>query len=148
MLSPSASYVTSLIFNLRPFACNVATIQLIRLTARYQERPSVLHKCANPACSSLFLSLSRGKLFLLDTDYSAAAASGNAPAIRRGRSGRQMERYWLCDGCSSLLTLTFERGRGMVTVPLPARNTPGRAAHLRHMQPTAKMYGAELKGGL
>lgn len=108
----------------------------------------MLHKCANPACSSLFLSLSLGKLFLLDTENSAAAASGNAPAIRRGRSGRQMERYWLCDGCSSFLTLTFERGRGMVAVPLPARNTLGRAAHLSHMQPTAKMYRADLKGGL
>ena len=105
----------------------------------------MLHKCANPACSSLFLSLSLGKLFLLDTDNSAA---GNAPAIRRGRSGRQMERYWLCDGCSSLLTLTFERGRGMVAVPLPARNTSGRAAHLSPMQPTATMYRADLKGGL
>jgi hypothetical protein len=28
----------------------------------------MLHKCANPACSSLFRSLGRGKLFLLDRD--------------------------------------------------------------------------------
>ena len=55
----------------------MAAIQLIRLTATLPERPSVLHKCANPACPSLFRSLSRGKLFLLDTDNSAAAASGN-----------------------------------------------------------------------
>lgn len=108
----------------------------------------MLHKCANPACSSLFRSLSLGKLFLLDIDNSATAAFGHRPAIRRGRSERQMERYWLCDGCSSVLTLTFERGRGMVTVPLPARNTPGRAAHLRPMQPAVKMYRAELRGGL
>jgi hypothetical protein len=84
----------------------------------------VLHKCANPACSTLFRSLSRGKLFLLDRDTSAPLPSGVAPAFRGGRPGRLMERYWLCDSCSSLLTLTFERGRGMVTVPLPARNTP------------------------
>jgi hypothetical protein len=112
----------------------------------------VLHKCANPACSSLFRSLSVGKLFLLDTesdtDSSAAGASRIASAIRRSRSVRQMERYWLCDGCASLLTLTFERGRGMVTVPLLTRNAPGPALHLTQARPTIKMYRPELKGAL
>jgi hypothetical protein len=107
----------------------------------------VLHKCANPVCPSLFRSLSRGKLFLLDIDNCAAVASGIAPAVRRARSGRHTERYWLCDCCSALLTLTFERGRGMITVPLPARNTSGPALHLRQVQP-ATMYRAELKGAL
>jgi len=106
----------------------------------------MLHKCANPACSSLFRSLSRGKLFLLDR-VTAPVASGVASANRRNRSGRQIERYWLCDACSSLLTLTFDRGQGMMTVPLPARNTPAHLLHLRQMQP-AKAYRAELKGAL
>jgi hypothetical protein len=61
---------------------------------------------------------------------------------------RQMERYWLCDACCSRFTLTFERGRGMITVPLPARTTPVPGAHLRQMQPTLKVYRAELKGAL
>lgn len=108
----------------------------------------MLHKCANPACPSSFRSLSRGKLFLLDIDNSAAVTSGTAPAVRRARSGRQRERYWLCDCCSALLTLTFERGRGMIMVPLPARNTPGPALHLRQGQPAATMYRAEMKGAL
>jgi hypothetical protein len=112
----------------------------------------VLHKCANPACSSLFRSLSLGKLFLLDTesdtDSSAARASGIAPAIRSRRLVRQMERYWLCDSCARLLTLTFERGRGMVTVPLLPRSAPGPALQLTQAQPTAKMYRTELKGAL
>jgi len=106
----------------------------------------MLHKCANPACSSLFRSLSRGKLFLLDRD-TAPVASGVASANRRKRSGRQIERYWLCDGCPSLLALTFDRGRGMITVPLAARNTPAQPLHLRQLQP-AKTYRAELKGAL
>ena len=108
----------------------------------------MLHKCANPACPSLFRSLNLGKLFLLDTDSFVAGASGTSPVNRRGRSVRQVERYWLCDGCSSLLTLTFERGRGMVTVPLPGRNTPWPALHLSQIQSTVKMYRAELKGAL
>jgi hypothetical protein len=106
----------------------------------------MFHECANPAGSSLFRSLSRGKLFLLDRD-TAPVASGVASANRRKRSGRQIERYWLCDGCSSLLTLTFDRGRGMITVPLAARNTPAHPLHLRQLQP-AKTYRAELKGVL
>ena len=105
----------------------------------------MLHKCANPACSSLFRSLSRGKLFLLDRD-TAPVASGVASTNSRKRSGRQIERDWLCDGCSSLLT-TFDRGRGMITVPLLARNTPAHPLHLRQLQP-AKTYRAELKGAL
>lgn len=108
----------------------------------------MLHKCANPACPSLFRSLNRGKLFLLDGDISAPVACGIAPTTRRVRSVRQRERYWLCDSCSSLLTLTFERGRGMVTVPLPARNIPGPVLHLRLVQPTSKTYRADLKGAL
>jgi hypothetical protein len=105
----------------------------------------VLHKCANPACSSLFRSLSRGKLFLLQTD---SAAWGITPAHRRERSTRRMERYWLCDACSAVLTLAFERGRGMVTVPLPGRETQMPPLHLTQMRPTLKLYRAELKGAL
>lgn len=110
----------------------------------------MLHKCANPGCPSLFRRLSLGKLFLLDSDSSAGP--GTAPAFRRNRSARlstrQTERYWLCDGCSSLFTLTFERGRGMITVPLSARHTLEPALHLRQVQPTARAYRAELKGAL
>ena len=103
----------------------------------------MLHKCANPVCPSLFRRLSQGKLFLLETDSSAAMLSGTAPESRRGRSARTVERYWLCDGCSSVLTLTFERGRGMVTVPLPGRSTQMPGGHLAQMQPTSKGYRAE-----
>lgn len=143
----SVSYVNSFTSNLRPFACMMLNIQPFQVDG-VSRRPSVLHKCANPACSSLFRSLSRGKLFLLATDASAVMASGIAPSIRRGRSVRQIERYWLCDGCSSLCTLTFERGRGMVTVPLPARKTSQPGLHLMQTQPTAKAYRPVLKGAL
>ena len=108
----------------------------------------MLHKCANPDCSSLFRNLGHGKLFLLDNDIFGLAASRVASATRRERSGRVRERYWLCDSCSSLLTLTFERGRGMVTVPIPVRNTPAPVLHLRQGQPVMKTYRAELKGAL
>lgn len=43
----------------------------------------MLHKCANPACTSLFRSLSVGKLFLLETDYGEELTPAVAPRSRR-----------------------------------------------------------------
>lgn len=91
----------------------------------------MLHKCANPACPNVFRSLSRGKLFLLETDYAASTVPSSSLISRRERLARRVERYWLCDCCSSRLTLTFEHGRGMVTVPLPARNARRPVMHLK-----------------
>jgi len=76
----------------------------------------VLHKCANPDCPSPFRKLSEGKLFLLETGALGPASTGRGA---KGRSVRQIEHYWLCDQCASVLTLSFEKDRGMVTVPLP-----------------------------
>ena len=107
----------------------------------------MLHKCANPDCPSIFRRLSQGKLFVVETDNSTAASE---PATRKTRSERRVERYWLCDCCSSLLTLSFERGRGVVAVPLPAGNTHVPVAHLRSILPAMKPYGGQpgLKGVL
>jgi hypothetical protein len=80
----------------------------------------VLHKCANPACSNLFRHLNLGKLFQVETQFFPASVSRHVPAKRRARPARRVEHYWLCDRCSLLLTLTFDKGRGMITVPLPA----------------------------
>ena len=107
----------------------------------------MLHKCANPTCPRVFRSLNHGKLFMLETDCSGTQPSRFAAKSSKGRTVRRIERYWLCDECSSLLTLTFQRGRGMVTVPLPVRNTLPPPLHLTPVQ-LAKSYRAEMKGGL
>jgi hypothetical protein len=119
------------------------------VTTDDSRRNFVLHKCANPDCSSVFRRLSQGKLFLVETD-STAMLCGTASVSRRERPARRFERYWLCDCCSSFLTLTFEHGRGMVTVPLPAGNTHVPGAHLTSIQTAIKGYRAEqsLKGAL
>lgn len=99
--------------------------------AKRTRRRTVLHKCANSACSNLFRRLSQGKLFQVEAEYSPALA-------RNGRMQRRVEYYWLCDECSCFLTLTFERGRGMTTIPLPQ---PGRkpvtAVQLDALRPPA-----------
>jgi len=109
----------------------------------------LLHKCANPDCPSIFRRLSQGKLFVVETDNSIAT-SGIASANRGARSLRRVERYWLCDCCSSLLTVSVVRGRGVITVPIHPGNTHVPALHLRSISSAMKPFGGqpELKGAL
>lgn len=74
----------------------------------------VLHKCANPACGANFRDLNRGKLFAVENPFPAPLAALQT----RKRPSRHVEHYWLCDRCSSALTLVFEPGRGIATMPL------------------------------
>lgn len=77
----------------------------------------MLHKCANPVCSQPFRRLAEGKLFQVEMEYFPLAQVELARR-RRPRRLRQIDRYWLCDECCGHLTLAFEKGRGVVTVPL------------------------------
>lgn len=83
----------------------------------------MLHKCANPNCTSPFRKLSQGKLFLVDTPLEVSE-----PTRRRwkAQSRNRVEYYWLCDPCAFALTLSYEKGRGVVAVPRPAnaKKTP------------------------
>ena len=89
--------------------------------------------CCNPACPSLFRSLRHGKRFLLEADH--AAEMGLIP----GQSERTAGAGWNATGCATVALpfspLPFECGRGMVTVPLPARKTDLPALHLKQLQP-------------
>lgn len=76
----------------------------------------MLYKRANEACSTPFRKLREGKLFQVETEYFAGDVSMTG---RRGRPGREIEHYWLCDSCSPYVTLTVDRQRGVVTMPLP-----------------------------
>jgi hypothetical protein len=78
---------------------------------------SMLYKCANEACSAPFRRLREGKLFQVETEY--FSQSKPAETHRRTRPWRRVEHYWLCDTCSGFITLTFDRERGVITVPLP-----------------------------
>lgn len=77
----------------------------------------MLHKCANPTCLNPFRKLSEGRLFLVEMEVSDPAKRMRARAD--GRVPHRIEHFWLCNDCAAVLTLTFERGRGVVTVPLP-----------------------------
>ena len=61
-------------------------------------------KCANPSCNASFQYLRGGKLFLVDLHRSH---SGSEPD-RTGAPERSVEYFWLCDRCSSELTVTVD----------------------------------------
>jgi hypothetical protein len=65
-------------------------------------------KCSNPSCSVSFRSLKEGRLFRLEND----------PAFRSSESSR-LEYFWLCDHCSSTMTLRLTADGTVVTVLLP-----------------------------
>lgn len=77
----------------------------------------MLHKCANPTCLNPFRRLSEGRLFLVEMEDPDPRSRARARAD--GRAPHRIEHFWLCNDCAAVLTLTFERGQGVVTVPLP-----------------------------
>jgi hypothetical protein len=79
----------------------------------------MLAKCANPACSTPFRRLSEGKLFQVET---AGSPSEGIYDVRKGKPPHRIEHFWLCNQCAALVTLTFDPGNGILTVPLPARD--------------------------
>jgi len=85
----------------------------------------MLHKCANPDCTHPFRKLSEGKLFLVETE---AGKARNPKASWDGTSGHHLEYFWLCAGCSQVMTLTYEKARGVVAVHLqiPAKPVKSR----------------------
>jgi hypothetical protein len=93
----------------------------------------VLHKCANSACLVPFRKLSQGKLFLVETE---PLEGSDLRRMRwRGQTSHHTEYYWLCDQCAFALTLSYEKGRGVVTVPRPeaAKKRPAAAARQKEV---------------
>jgi hypothetical protein len=84
----------------------------------------MLSKCANPSCTTPFHYLRDGKLFQIDTSV-GAPQNENSSAPSESKPPHRIEFFWLCPECSSTLTLAFQRGKGVVTVPL----SPASARH-------------------
>ncbi len=75
----------------------------------------MLSKCANPACSTPFQYLREGKLYQIEL---SPTEEGGLHLVRR-RPGRKVEHFWLCGPCSARMTLAYQRGKGVITLPLP-----------------------------
>jgi hypothetical protein len=78
---------------------------------------SMLSKCANPSCTTPFHYLRDGKLFQIDTSVSSPQ-SGGLELVAEPNQPHRIEFFWLCAECSSTMTLAFQRGKGVVMVPL------------------------------
>jgi hypothetical protein len=102
----------------------------------------MLHKCANPACVNPFRKLSEGKLFLLEME--SPSSSSQQRRYGDGRRPHRIEHFWLCDQCASVLTLAFEKGKGMIAVPLcPPERKPQASVRLAEVAgDTAREDGA------
>jgi hypothetical protein len=77
----------------------------------------MLHKCANAACSTLFRSMHRGKLFQVEQEIAKVSTTYSRLA-RQNSVRKRVEHYWLCDQCFPLFTLSFEPQQGVIAVPL------------------------------
>ncbi len=68
-------------------------------------------KCANPSCSASFQYFRNGKLFLIELPR----ASSGVGHVNSWAKNKGIEYFWLCDRCSSELTVTVDRsGRAAV----------------------------------
>jgi hypothetical protein len=73
-------------------------------------------KCANPSCAAAFEWLAGGRLFrFTDDSRHPAPANGNDAGVS---SSHPIGHFWLCERCSNVYTLRYERGRGVVIAPL------------------------------
>lgn len=75
--------------------------------------------CANRQCRVPFRYFREGRLFAFDlSDTHLLGDEGNTA------NPRNVEHFWLCGRCASTLTLTRERGGGVVARPF----SPNRAS--------------------
>jgi len=68
----------------------------------------MLAKCSNPSCFAPFRYLENGKLFCLEDDPPLGGSVGN-----------RTEYFWLCDRCSSTMTLRLGEDENVAAVPIP-----------------------------
>lgn len=85
----------------------------------------MLAKCANPACTAPFLYLREGKLYQIEIQSESSSGTREqnqrTPTKDERRPSRRLEFFWLCGRCARLMTLSFDRGRGVVVVPTRTR---------------------------
>lgn len=72
----------------------------------------MLAKCANTSCTTPFHYLREGKLFQMETGLGGPQPAGDKKPAHR------IEYFWLCNRCATEMTLAYERGKGVVAVPL------------------------------
>jgi hypothetical protein len=79
----------------------------------------MLSKCANPTCSTPFIYLRQGRLFVMEhTGRSALRQQGPVLA----KSASRLEHFWLCGPCSESFTLIYDVDRGVQVLAKETRH--------------------------
>lgn len=74
----------------------------------------MLAKCANPSCSTTLVYLREGKIFMIESP--ALQNNLDGALSFRPKASKRVEHFWLCGPCSSEMTLTYDRQRGVEVV--------------------------------
>jgi hypothetical protein len=77
----------------------------------------MLTKCANPSCSTPLVYLREGKIFMIESSPQSKVDLMEQGLVAKPQN--RVEHFWLCGPCSSNMTLTFDRQRGMQVVRKP-----------------------------
>ena len=85
----------------------------------------MLAKCANPTCSTPLVYLREGKIFMVEAPQPQFELLSTAPT--KPKATNRVEHFWLCGPCSSDMTLTYDRQRGVEIV----RKAVGKAPLVR-----------------
>jgi len=83
----------------------------------------MLAKCANPTCSTPLVYLREGKIFMVESPQPQFELLSPA----KPKASNRVEHFWLCGPCSSDMTLTYDRERGIEIV----RKAVGKAPLVR-----------------
>jgi len=99
-------------------------------------------KCANPSCSRTFHYLVEGRLFRLEAD--PAFSLSDNPTFD---DSRIVEYFWLCDACSTSMTLRLDdEGKVVAAPPEPTVNNPRDSAIIsRHKGMLLRSVGTPRK---
>jgi hypothetical protein len=71
----------------------------------------MLSKCANPSCSASFRYFHQGKLFGMETE---ASRDNRAKGVSPSKTSTKTEFFWLCDDCTSAMTLEYDHKLGVI----------------------------------
>ncbi len=79
----------------------------------------MIQKCANPECDAEFRYVNRGRVFSFEIRHPAAPCRDVPLAICERKPSHATICFWLCENCSSKLSLhfTMKTGLSLVTVP-------------------------------
>jgi hypothetical protein len=85
----------------------------------HTKRTQMLAKCANPSCSHPFRYLHEGKLYRIELPS------------EDGGSGAKSEWFWLCNQCSSQMTLRMEGSKLVAVTLMSARGRASSCGQVR-----------------